>query len=143
MKALRCCLIGAMTVSVLAAAGCSCGASAPEPAVIVREEKEEGPADPHAEAWVEGDREVGDSVLHAPADYVGTVAVKVPRYAKRVLGVAQVQAEVRQFWALDDRYPRSIEELVEWRGQPLPELPKHMAYSYDPATGRLEAAPTE
>ncbi len=137
------CVLAAVAAGgMLAWAGCSCEESEPpeEEVVIVQpEQKKAAPARQGAEPR----RKVGESIIDAPADYLRTTAIAAPRYARKTLDTAYIQNEVRQFNALKGRLPRSLDELVEWRGQPLPETPKGYVYSYDPATGKLEVVREE
>ncbi|KPK65415.1 MAG: hypothetical protein AMK73_03025 [Planctomycetes bacterium SM23_32] len=86
-------------------------------------------------------RQPGDSMLHAPDDYLRTVTVTVPRRIESSADQALIQNEIKQFYALEGRYPESLEELVEWRGEPLPQTPRGYVYSYDAATGELLVVP--
>ena len=47
--------------------------------------------------------------------------------------------EIKQFYALEGRYPSTLTELEEWRGQPLPTPPPGYAYEYDSTTGKFSA----
>jgi len=80
-------------------------------------------------------------MLHAPDDYLRTVTVTVPRRIESSADQALIQNEIKQFYALEGRYPESLEELVEWRGEPLPQTPRGYVYSYDAATGELLVVP--
>ncbi len=85
------------------------------------------------------EREVGKNPVEAPADYLYTVTVTAPRRMKETLFLAEISKEIKTFWAFQDRYPESLLELEEWRGAPLPELPRGLGYDYDPETGELRA----
>jgi hypothetical protein len=39
------------------------------------------------------------------------------------------------------RYPESLDELAQWRGEELPQLPGELEYAYDSSTGDLKAVP--
>jgi hypothetical protein len=133
----------------LVAAGC--GGDEPEPAkpkVVVVQEKpdappaqDQAPKPPPAGAAPKKEREPGNSILHAPGDYMRTVTVTVPRRAKRDINTATVGHEIQQFNALEGRYPMSLKELEQWRGSPLPACPHGYAYKYDSNTGELSVQP--
>ena len=142
MKVRHWAVVWAVVAVALAVPGCSCGESEPEPPVVVQQNAKPAPA-PAAAKDPKPERQVGDSIMHAPADYVGTVAIKAPRYAQRTVDVAELTQEIQLFMVDQGRYPKSLEEFVEHRGKPLPELRGHMTYSYDPNSGRLRSVPIE
>jgi len=80
-------------------------------------------------------------VILEPAMDGRTVTVTVPRRIESSADQALIQNEIKQFYALEGRYPESLEELVEWRGEPLPQTPRGYVYSYDAATGELLVVP--
>jgi hypothetical protein len=86
---------------------------------------------------------VGDSVIQGPADYLRTTTITVPTYIKKQANLAYTENEIKQYEAMNGRYPESLKELEEWRGEPLGKLPGGYAYSYDPKSGKLDvvAAP--
>ncbi len=85
----------------------------------------------------------GESVIMAPMEYLHTTTVTVPRRARATVSEAQIRNEIRQYYALEGRYPASLEELEKWRGEPLGEAPPGYVYRYDPAKGELEVVPQE
>jgi len=85
------------------------------------------------------ERQVGKNPAQAPVDYLYLTTVKAPRHAKEKIYLSQLRNEIKQFWALNNRYPESLQELAEWRGAPLPKLPKGLGYDYNPETGELNA----
>ncbi|MCD6416431.1 MAG: hypothetical protein J7M08_07015 [Planctomycetes bacterium] len=80
---------------------------------------------------------VGESLINAPADYLRTVTITVPRHAEKTLDNARFTNELRQFQVTHDRYPKSIEEWEKWRGEPLGNPPPGYEYKYDASTGKL------
>jgi len=101
-------------------------------------------ATPQPQKQAEGGRRpVGESVLQGPADYLRTVTITAPRHARKSIDAAYIQNEIKQFYALEGRYPRSLDELVQWRGEPLPETPSGYVYQYDAASGKVEVVPGE
>jgi len=123
-----------------------CGCSRQEPQAPVRAdepggaERREAPQQRAAELAPRTDRSqggVGESVLGAPGDYLHTVTVKAPRHARKTINLAQIRHEIEQFRAEKARYPRSLDELEQWRGVGLPELPRGLSYSYDAESGEL------
>jgi len=85
------------------------------------------------------EREVGKNPIKAPTDYLYVATVRAPRHAKEVVFLAELNNEIKQFWGLNSRYPESLKELEEWRGAPVPTLPKGLGYDYNPQTGELKA----
>jgi hypothetical protein len=83
-------------------------------------------------------RTPGNSVLYGPTDYLRTTTITVPRRIKTQANLAYVTNEIKQFWALKNRYPSSLKELEEWRGSALYKLPAGYKYDYDAATGALD-----
>ena len=140
---------GVALVLVVVLTARSCGASKPsEERVLVVPPKAEQPeapqqAAPQQQAHAEPGRQPGDSLLHGPADYLRTTTITIPRYARKTVDVASVQNEIKQFYALQGRYPKSLDELAQWRGEPLPETPKGYVYVYDPASGKVDVVPAE
>ena len=61
---------------------------------------------------------VGESIPRAPGDYLETVVLKVPSKARRTINLSSLQNEIRQFRAIEERYPASLAELAEWRREP-------------------------
>jgi len=129
--------------------GCSCEdsqATAPGNHVVrVEEAEEHQQAQPRQAAeqqeagpQPERRRRVGESVLQAPADYLRTTTITAPRAAKRKINAAYIQSEIKQWWAMKGRYPKSLAEFEDWRGSELPECPTGYQYDYDASTGKLE-----
>lgn len=126
-------------------AGCS--DREPEAAAPVRrteKEPEQQQPEPKAEKPPEeGDRakpdhEVGQSVIHGPADYMQTVTITAPRHIKKQANLAYISREIKQFQALKARPPKSLEELEQWRGEELQEPPGGYEWDYDPESGELD-----
>ena len=69
--------------------------------------------------------------------FIPTV-ITVPNYIKTNANLSYIQNEINQFYAMEDRYPYSLKELEDWRGEALYKLPKGYAYSYDKDTGKLD-----
>lgn len=79
--------------------------------------------------------------ITAPVDYVGAVG-QAQKQAAKVVDLVQVQQAIRQFQAAEDRYPKTLEELVREGYLPaLPKLPAGLQLEYNPATGQARAAP--
>ncbi len=81
--------------------------------------------------------ESGASERQSPS-YLRTVAVDAPRHARKVVGTATLQHEIKQFHAVHGRYPSSLDEFVQDRGTEVPTPPKGYRYDYDPQTGKLQ-----
>jgi hypothetical protein len=145
-RSLRLLTLGGALCAFLGVTGCSCEESdPPAPNVVVArpqaQPQQQGGRAQQAED--EEEREVGNSVLRAPADYYTTVVVTAPRQMKKDLGNALVGKEVQEFNALEGRYPYSLKELEEWRGTELPEAPKGYTYKYDSAKGEVSIVPID
>ena len=132
----------ALLVWAIACQGCSCEESEPPvKEVVVQPERERAEEPQPAAKAPKREPGVGDSILRAPADYLGTVIITAPRHARKTVDTALIQNEVRQFYAIEERYPHSLKELEEWRGEPLPETPKGYTYSYDSSAGKVDVVP--
>ena len=147
-------LLAATAACLLVAAGCSCKQSQPAPHVVQVQPAAPAPA-PAGQAMAAAQpaagpqraREyapgpavpgVGESVLRGPVDYLNTVTVTAPRYAKKQIDLSYIGNEIKQFQAAEGRFPASLKELETWLGEPLQAPPTGAKYSYDPATGKLE-----
>jgi len=89
----------------------------------------------------EPNKEGGGSMLTAPVDYLNTVTVKSRRYARKTVGLLEVKREIQAFYAMKGRYPKSLDELVEWSKAELPKLPRGQSFSYNPETGEAAVVP--
>ena len=77
--------------------------------------------------------------LLAPVDYLGAQA-RGKRVATKTVGFVEIQAAIQQFHAMEDRYPKDFNELVN-QGLlvRVPVAPPGVAWSYNPQTGDLQA----
>jgi hypothetical protein len=129
------------------AAGCSRKeAEAPDVKVVARPAPAPAPVQeppPGRPAQPPAERPVGESVLRGPTDYLYTVTITAPRHARASIDVSQVQHDIETFKAMEGHSPASLDELVKWRGAPLPDVPKGYHYEYDPATAKVAVVPTE
>ncbi len=83
----------------------------------------------------------GENPLNAPADYAGAV-LKGQQAAKKTIGAASLDQAIKNFYAEENRYPNSLDELVSKGTLPnLPTLPAGMMFDYDPATGTVKVVP--
>lgn len=81
--------------------------------------------------------------LTAPVDYLGAVG-QAKKYSVKAVDLASVTKAIQMFQAAEDRFPKSLEELVKTQYLPaLPQLPSGMKYQYDPTTGQVKAIRTE
>jgi len=148
-------LAAATLAALLAGGGCSCKKSQPPPNVVVQPAAAPAPAAVPAAAaapapaaqqaqaskpYLPGPAApgVGESVLRGPGDYLGTVAVTAPRYARKQIDLSYLTNEINQYQASEGHYPASLKDLETWRGEPLPPPPAGGKYSYDPKTGKLD-----
>jgi hypothetical protein len=81
--------------------------------------------------------------ITAPVDYLGAVA-QAKKYSEKVIDLAQLTQAIQQFHEMEDRYPKSLEELVttHYLGA-MPKAPYGMAFQYDPNTGQVKAIRTQ
>lgn len=138
-------LAAAALAALLAGGGCSCKKSQPPPNVVVQPAAAPAPAPAAQRAqaskpYLPGPAApgVGESVLLGPSDYLGTVAVTAPRYARKQIDLSYLTNEINQYQASEGHYPASLKDLETWRGEPLPTPPAGGKYSYDPKTGKLD-----
>lgn len=76
--------------------------------------------------------------LSAPADYLGAVG-KAHKAAGNTLGTVGVEQAIKAFQAEHGRNPKDLNELVSAGVVlSLPQVPKGMKYSYDPASGAVK-----
>lgn len=73
----------------------------------------------------------------APLDYLAAQG-RAKKHAEKVTSLAQVQQAIQQFQAMEDRWPRDLEELAEKRYlADLPVAPAGYLYTYNPANGQV------
>jgi len=136
----------AASVVLLVTGGCSCRDEEPVPVRVVQQEAPPPPApaeQPAERPAAKPQRQVGDSVLRGPGDYLYTATVTAPRHIKKTAAEAYLTNEIKQFHALEGRWPKSLEELEQWRGEPLQAPPGGTKYSYDAKTGELTLVPAD
>ncbi|MSU36731.1 MAG: hypothetical protein EXS36_16865 [Pedosphaera sp.] len=75
--------------------------------------------------------------LLAPVDYLGAQA-RGKRTAAKTVGFVEIQSAIQQFHAMEDRYPKDLNELVK-QGLlvTMPTPPPGVAWSYNPQTGEI------
>lgn len=79
----------------------------------------------------------GNSPLTAPIDYIGAQG-RAKVHSTKVISTVQIEAAIRQFHAMEDRYPTGFEELVSQRYlQAMPAAPRGKRFTYNPQTGQL------
>ncbi len=94
-----------------------------------------GPA-PSTQAPAGGDAPAGD---RAPRPGYAGRLLDTGDHVKIQSQVAAVRSRVQLFEAEHGRYPASLDELVQLSLHPLPTLPSGVTWSYDPATGAVDA----
>ena len=73
--------------------------------------------------------------LTAPVDYVGAVG-KAKKSSEKRVNLANIQNAIKQFQAVEGRYPKTLNELItEGYLQRPPRPPRGMKYTYNPKTG--------
>ena len=84
---------------------------------------------------------VGENPLNAPADYVGAVG-KAHQSAVKTLGAVSLDSAIKTFYEQENRYPKTLDELVSSRVLPkLPAPPNGMKFDYEPASGKVKIVP--
>jgi hypothetical protein len=142
-----------MLVAALAAAGlvllCACGKKEEAPPPVrgaeaappqqKAEARQPDAAEPRPAASAAPDHVPGQSLIHAPTDYI-RINVQALDKAKKVVGLTQLQQAEQVFFVEKGRHPASLDELAKYRGAPLPVLPNYYRYDYDPQTGKIDLA---
>ncbi|HAB16133.1 MAG TPA: hypothetical protein PLX89_07970 [Verrucomicrobiota bacterium] len=88
----------------------------------------------------------GVGVVTAPLDYLGAQG-RAKQTAIKVTSLAEVTQAIQKFNAMEDRYPRDLNELVQqhYLGS-IPPAPRGTQLAYDPKTGDVRfvrAAPDQ
>ena len=75
--------------------------------------------------------------LTAPVDYLGAVN-QARKTAVKTIDRASLNNAIQQFYAIEDRYPKDLNELAQKHYiQAVPELPRGSRFVYNPANGEL------
>jgi hypothetical protein len=83
----------------------------------------------------------GGSALTAPLDYLAAQG-KAKQLAVKVTSTAELQSAIQKFYAMEDHYPRDLNELIAQRYlQALPAAPNGMQIAYSPKTGDVKFVP--
>jgi hypothetical protein len=156
MRSLRDILLAAIAVVLVTGWACGCSKEeepAPVRSVEVRPPAREPaeanpPAVPPAEAArAEPVKPDGSARPRVPAHITYSRSPGTPGYLPAVMGslqnskiklaVAELTRDINQFYAMNGRYPESLEELEKARNKPLPTLLSRLAYDYNPEDGTL------
>lgn len=73
--------------------------------------------------------------LTAPVDYLGAVG-QAKKYSEKAIDLAQLKNAIQQFNAMEERFPKDLNELVQQHylvSVPVP--PRGMKLAYNPQTG--------
>ena len=74
----------------------------------------------------------------APVDYLGAAA-KAKQSSHKVVASAGLSQAIKQFYAMEGRFPKDLNELVTKEYLPaLPSPPVGMKYQYNASTGELK-----
>jgi hypothetical protein len=88
-------------------------------------------------------KSAGENPLSAPADYLGA-ANKAHKSAVKTLGAVSLDQSIKMFYEQENRYPKSLDELVTSGILPkLPDPPNGMKFEYTPATGQVKVVPKQ
>ena len=75
--------------------------------------------------------------LLAPVNYVGAVG-KAKKVSEKKINLANIQNAIKQFQAVEGRFPKSLSELVkEGYYSKIPAPPRGMRYVYNPKNGQV------
>lgn len=97
-----------------------------------------GPKPPEADPSTNA---ASGSPVTAPLDYLAAQG-RAKQVAIKVTSMAEVTQAVQRFHALEDRYPRDLEELVRERYlSSLPPSPRGSRLAYSPQTGEVKFVP--
>jgi len=84
-----------------------------------------------------------ENPLNAPADYLGAV-VKAQKSAVKTLGAVSLDSAIKTFAEQENRYPKTLNELVSSGILPkLPAPPSGMRFEYDATTGTVKIVPAQ
>jgi hypothetical protein len=73
----------------------------------------------------------------APLDYLAAQG-KAKKFAERTISAAELTSAIQKFNAMEDRYPRDLNELVQQRYlQAAPAAPAGRHWDYNPQTGAI------
>ena len=76
--------------------------------------------------------------ITAPVDYLGAAA-KAKQSAQKTVANVGVSQAIKQFYAVEGRFPKDLNELVSKQYLPnIPSPPVGMKYQYNPTTGDLK-----
>lgn len=82
-------------------------------------------------------REGAREAAEAPSRYLGA-NVRAKQQAEVTAAVSSVENAVRMFQVSEERYPRSLDELVQENYLPaMPSLPEGVSLDYNPQTGEV------
>ena len=76
--------------------------------------------------------------ITAPVDYLGAVS-QAKRYSEKAIDLAQLKNAIQQFNAMEERFPKDLNELVQQHylvSVPVP--PRGMKIAYNPQTGEVK-----
>ena len=96
----------------------------------------------------EAAKPAGDSVMSgnpamAPLDYLAAQA-KAKKFAEKTITTAELTSAIQKFNAMEDRYPRDLNELVQQHYlQAPPAAPRGMGFAYNPQTGEIRIVRVE
>jgi hypothetical protein len=73
--------------------------------------------------------------LTAPVDYLGAVG-QAKKHSEKVIDTASISKAIQQFYAMEDRFPKDLQEMVTTHYlQSVPQPPYGMRFEYNPTNG--------
>lgn len=86
----------------------------------------------------EDDSALSGNPAMAPLDYLAAQG-KAKQHAEKTITAAELTSAIQKFAAIEDRYPRDLNELVQQRYlQAAPTAPAGKVWAYNPQTGLVK-----
>lgn len=79
----------------------------------------------------------GNSPLTAPIDYIAAQG-RAKQHTTKVISTVELEAAIRQFQAMEERFPTGFDELVSQHYlQAVPAAPRGKRFTYNAQTGQI------
>lgn len=83
----------------------------------------------------------GANPAMAPLDYLAAQG-KAKQVAIKVTSTVEINSAIQKFQAMEDRFPRDLNELVQQRYlQTVPQAPRGQMFAYNPLDGTIRVVP--
>jgi len=98
-----------------------------------------GPSSPSSKT--EATNPPASNPANAPFDYLSAQG-KALRTAERTVSIAELQQAIQKFQAMEDRWPKDLNELVQQRYlDVIPTAPRGQRFQYNPTSGQVRSIP--